>query len=170
MVILLAMMFLRCCNTCQRDKVQKSIEDVLPFLSSRTLVTFLIFLKTFPIVIISITFIILSTKDYFRPKALLFALVVLQILLYTGFNIFNIYRLEQNDGDYYVMNARFSDYISIFFVDIVLIAVFMFVLLVLRQGELNILVKLGVYKNVEDLTDKEIISEYNKLKKQSNKL
>jgi hypothetical protein len=63
------------------------------------------------------------------------------------------------------MNARFSDYISIFFVDIVLIAVFMFVLLVLRQGELNILVKLGVYKNVEDLTDKEIISEYNKLKK-----
>jgi hypothetical protein len=52
------------------------------------------------------------------------------------------------------MNARFSDYISIFFVDIILIAVFMFVLLILRQGELNILVKLGVYKNVEDLTDK----------------
>jgi hypothetical protein len=68
------------------------------------------------------------------------------------------------------MNARFSDFISIFFVDIILIAVFMFVLLILRQGELNILVKLGVYKNVEDLTDKEIISEYNKLKKQSNKL
>ena len=68
------------------------------------------------------------------------------------------------------MNARFSDYISIFFVDIILIAVFMFALLILRQGELNILVKLGVYKNVEDLTDKEIISEYNKLKKQSNKL
>jgi hypothetical protein len=68
------------------------------------------------------------------------------------------------------MNARYTDYVSIFFVDIVLIAVFMFVLLVLRQGELQILVKLGVYKNVEDLTDKEIISEYNKLKKQSNKL
>jgi hypothetical protein len=68
------------------------------------------------------------------------------------------------------MNARYSDYVSIFFVDLVLIASFMFVLLVLRQGELNILVQLGVYKNVEDLTDKEIISEYNKLKKQSNKL
>jgi predicted nucleic acid-binding protein len=68
------------------------------------------------------------------------------------------------------MNARYSDYISIFFVDIVLIAAFMFSLLVLRQGELSVLVKLGVYKNVEDLTDKEIISEYNKLKKQSNKL
>ncbi len=63
------------------------------------------------------------------------------------------------------MNARFSDYISIFFVDIILIASFMFGLLALRQAELHILVKLGVYKNVEDLTDKEIISEYNKLKK-----
>lgn len=93
MIILLAMMFLRCCNTCQRDKVQKTIEDVLPFLSSRSLVGILIALKIFPIVIISITFIMLSTKDYFRPKALLFALVVLQILMYTAFNIFNIYRL-----------------------------------------------------------------------------
>ena len=90
--------------------------------------------------------------------------------MYSGFNIFNVIRLEQNDGDYYVMNARYTDYVSIFFVDIVLIAVFMFMLLVLRKGELHILVKLGVYKNVEDLTDKEIISEYNKLKKQSNKL
>ena len=90
--------------------------------------------------------------------------------MYAIFNIFNVVRLEQNDGDYYVMNARYTDYVSIFFVDIVLIAVFMFMLLVLRKGELHILVKLGVYKNVEDLTDKEIISEYNKLKKQSNKL
>jgi hypothetical protein len=55
-------------------------------------------------------------------------------------------------------------------VDIVLIAVLMFMILVLRQAELYVLVNLGVYKNVEDLTDKEIISEYNKLKKQSNKL
>lgn len=69
-----------------------------------------------------------------------------------------------------VLNARFSDYISIFIVDLILIAVFMFVLLVLREAELHLLVSLGVYKNVEDLTDKEIISEYNKLKKQSNKL
>lgn len=53
-------------------------------------------------------------------------------MLYTGFNIFNIYRLEQSDGSYWVLNARYSDYVSIFFVDIVLIAVLMFMLLVLR--------------------------------------
>jgi hypothetical protein len=69
-----------------------------------------------------------------------------------------------------VLNARFSDYISIFIVDLILIAVLMFVLIVLREAELHLLVSLGIYKNVEDLTDKEIISEYNKLKKQSNKL
>ena len=61
-----------------------------------------------------------------------------------------------------VLNARYSDYVSIFFVDLILIAVLMFVL---REAELQLLVSLGVYKNVEDLTDKEIISEYNKLKK-----
>jgi hypothetical protein len=64
-----------------------------------------------------------------------------------------------------VLNARYSDYVSIFFVDIILIAVFMFVLLALRQAELHLLVSIGIYKNVEDLTDKEIISEYSKLKK-----
>lgn len=64
-----------------------------------------------------------------------------------------------------VLNARYSDYVSIFFVDLILIAVLMFVLILLREAELQLLVSLGVYKNVEDLTDKEIISEYNKLKK-----
>lgn len=140
MIILLIMMFLRCCNTCQRDRVLKSIEEALPFLSSRTLVSILVFLKTIPVVIIAIAFVMLMLKEYFKSKILVLGLAVMQILLYTGFNIFNIYRLEQKDTGYYVMNARYQDYISIFFVDIVLIAVFMFILLVLRQGELHILV------------------------------
>ena len=125
-------MFLRCLNTCQRDIVKDNIEEILSFLNSRKLVTLLLSLKIIPIIVISITFIMLSMNDYFRSKTLLFSLVVVQILIYTGFNIFNIYRLEQDDGDYYVMNTRYTDYVSIFFVDIVLIAVFMFVLLVLR--------------------------------------
>ena len=101
-------------------------------MSSRSLVALLVVLKILPIVVIGVAFIFLSRNQYFRGKVVLFSLVVSQILVYTGFNIFNIYRLQQKDGDYYVMNARFTDYISIFFVDIVLIAVFMFVLLVLR--------------------------------------
>ena len=76
--------------------------------------------------------VMLSVKDYFKSKRLLFGMIVGQILLYTGFNIFNIYRLELPDGSYLVLNARYSDYVSIFFVDIVLIAVLMFMLLVLR--------------------------------------
>ena len=35
---------------------------------------------------------------------------------------------------------------------------------------MQVLVNLGVYRNVENLTDKEMISEYEKLKKQSRKL
>ena len=54
--------------------------------------------------------------------------------------------------------------------DIFLIAAFMLTLLLMREVELEALVKLGVYKNVENLTDKEMFSEYDKLKQQSLKL
>lgn len=46
----------------------------------------------------------------------------------------------------------------------------MLTLISLRQAELQILIKLGVCKNVENMTDKEMFSEYDKLKKQSVKL
>ena len=46
----------------------------------------------------------------------------------------------------------------------------MLTLIMLRHAELEVLVKLGVYKNVENMTDKEMFSEYDKLKKQSMKL
>jgi hypothetical protein len=113
---------------------------------------------------------LLSRNVFFNTKKTLFHIVISQIALYTTFNIFNIVRLEQEDRSYLVLNARFTDFISIFLVDIILIAVLMFTLLVLRQAELYTLVQLGVYKNVEELTDKEIITEYEKLKKQSLKL
>ena len=74
--ILLLMMFLRCCNTCQRERVGKSIELALGFLTSRRLITVLIFLKMVPLIAIGVMFVILSMKDYFRPKRLLLLLVV----------------------------------------------------------------------------------------------
>lgn len=51
-----------------------------------------------------------------------------------------------------------------------MIAMMMLTLLLLRQVELSVLVDLGVYKNVELMSDKEMFSEYEKLKKQSTKL
>jgi hypothetical protein len=74
--ILLIMMFLRCCNTCQRERVEKSIELALGFLTSRRLITVLIFLKNLPLIAIAVMFVFLSMKDYFRPKRLLLLLVV----------------------------------------------------------------------------------------------
>jgi hypothetical protein len=46
-----------------------------------------------------------------------------------------------------------------------MIIMMMLTLLVMRQVELDVLVELGVYKNVELMTDKEMFSEYEKLKK-----
>jgi hypothetical protein len=51
-----------------------------------------------------------------------------------------------------------------------MIIMMMLTLLVMRQVELEVLVELGVYKNVELMSDKEMFSEYEKLKKQSMKL
>ena len=129
-------------------------------------------LKTIPLVIMMLVFLLLSRTTYFTEKSIMLYLVVGQVLLTSAFNLFNIYRFERdsNSQDFLLMNARFSQYIAIFFVDIVLIAVFMLTLILLRHAELEVLVKLGVYKNVENMSDKEMFQEYDKLKKQSLKL
>ena len=76
LAILLIMMFLRCCNTCQRDRVQRSVEEALPFLMSRRLITILIFLKNIPLIALSVMLVMLAMKDYFKSKRLLFGMIV----------------------------------------------------------------------------------------------
>ena len=108
------------------------IEKIIPFLKSRRLITILMVLKTIPLIFMGVMLGLLSRNVFFNTKKTLFHIVISQIALYTTFNIFNIVRLEQEDRSYLVLNARFTDFISIFFVDIILIAVLMFTLLVLR--------------------------------------
>jgi len=76
LAILLVMMFLRCCNTCQRDRVQRRIEDALPFLQSRRLIVVLISLKNVPLIALSVMIVMLALKDYFKSKRLLFGMIV----------------------------------------------------------------------------------------------
>ena len=130
-------------------------------------------LKTIPLIIIGIVLIMMHRDDFFKNKRYFLSLVIVQILITTGFNIFNFYRLridEKGTDTFWLLNARYTQFLSLFFVDILLIAVFMLTLLSFRQAELQILIKLGVCKNVENMTDKEMFSEYDKLKKQSVKL
>jgi hypothetical protein len=54
------------------------------------------------------------------------------------------------------LNARSYQYISLFFVDIMLIATFMLLLVMMRGVEIELLVNIGIYKNVENMTDKEM--------------
>jgi hypothetical protein len=54
------------------------------------------------------------------------------------------------------LNARSYQYVSLFFVDIMLIATFMLLLVMMRGVEIELLVNIGIYKNVENMTDKEM--------------
>jgi hypothetical protein len=87
-----------------------------------------------------------------------------------AFNIFNASRFFLPDAttkqanSYWLLNARYSQYISIFFVDMLMIAMQMLLLILMRHIELQVLVALGVYKNVENMTDREMIEEYDRLK------
>jgi len=83
--------------------------------------------------------------------------------------VFNLARFLVRDK-YWELNQAYSQFISPFFLDIFMIIMLMLTLLVMRQVELEVLVELGVYKNVELMSDKEMFSEYEKLKKQSMKL
>lgn len=107
---------------------------------------------------------------------LVLAIGITQVILTTGFNIFNACRFflpdatQKDPNSYWMLNARFSQYLSIFFIDMFMIVTMMLLLVLMRQVELQVLVSLGIYKNVENMTDREMIAEYEKLKKQSRKM
>ena len=108
--LLLVVMFLRCCNTCQRDRVGQEIEKALPFLASRKLLSIITLLKTLPLVVIGIMLFMLSRTTFFVKSKLVLYFLICQILITTAFNIFNIYRFERpNDTQsYWRLNARFT--------------------------------------------------------------
>jgi hypothetical protein len=176
LAFLMAVMFLRCMNTCQADMMKEFFSKNLPFVASRKLISAITILKTIPLLVISVLLVMLCRTEMFFGKKPIIQIAVGQILITAVYNLFNVFRFEQSDptrnnpAKYFLLNARYSQYVSIFFVDMFMIFCLMLTLVVLRQVESQVLVALGVYKNVEHLTDKEMISEYEKLKKQSLKL
>jgi hypothetical protein len=169
-------MFLRCVNTCQRDKVGVLIEKNFEWLASRNLVGVITILKFFPLLILAIALVTLMRTEYFKPMQTIVALALTQIVMTFSFNLFNAARFFLPDAttkvanSYWMLNARYTQYISLFFVDMLMIAMQMLLLVLMRNIELQVLVALGVYKNVENMTDREMLEEYDKLKKQSRKM
>lgn len=64
------------------------------------------------------------------------------------------------------MAARFS----LFYMDIVLIAGLTLGALVMRRVELDVLVQLKVFKDLDEMNDREMFVEYEKMRKQSMKV
>lgn len=167
--VLTAVMFLRCLNTCQREKVQWAIEDFITFMDGRELTILSLLLKTLSLFVFCAFLCLLRSTNFFTGKRHMLSISIAQALMTIGFFSFNLTRFLTSDR-YWELNQAFSQFISPFFVDIFMVVMMMLTLLVMRQVEVEVLVELGVYKNVELMSDKEMFSEYEKLKKQSMKL
>jgi len=135
-------MFLRCMNTCQRDKVGVLIEKNVQWLASRNLVGVITILKFLPLLVLAIALFILKKTEYFKPYKTLVVLALTQIVMTFSFNLFNAYRFFLPDAttkqanSYWMLNARNTQYISLFFVDMLMIALQMLLLVLMRNIEL----------------------------------
>jgi hypothetical protein len=56
---------------------------------------------------------------------------------------------------------------SLFFVDFVLIGFMTYGALLFRRVEVNVMLGVGVFKDVKDMSDQEMFQEYDKMRKQS---
>ena len=68
-------------------------------------------LKTIPLIIIGIVLVMMLRDDFFKNKRYFLSLVIVQILITTGFNIFNFYRLridEKGTDTFWLLNARYT--------------------------------------------------------------
>ena len=74
--MLMIVMFLRYMNTCQRDKFGILIEDAVPYLASRKLISIITVLKSIPLLVLGVSLIFLSTTPYFTKMKTIFAISI----------------------------------------------------------------------------------------------
>jgi hypothetical protein len=60
--------------------------------------------------------------------------------------------------------------LSVFYVDLFLIGVIIHAAVLFRKIELQVLISVGVFKDVEEMNDREMFIEYDKMRKQSHKV
>ena len=76
LALIMIVMFLRCVNTCQRDKVGVQIEKIVPWIASRNLVGVITILKSLPLLMLIVALSILRTTEYFKPLSRVVALAL----------------------------------------------------------------------------------------------
>jgi hypothetical protein len=60
--------------------------------------------------------------------------------------------------------------LSVFYVDLYLIGIIIHAAILFRKIELQVLISVGVFKDVEQMNDREMFIEYEKMRKQSHKV
>ena len=60
--------------------------------------------------------------------------------------------------------------VSLFYVDMILIPALVYVAVTLREVEIDVLISIGVFKDLFEMNDREMFQEYDKLRKMSLKV
>ena len=68
------------------------------------------------------------------------------------------------------VKLRKAPILNLFFNDLVLLILLTFLVLYLREAEMKVLVDMGVYKNFDNMNDKEMFTEYDKLLNSAKKM
>ena len=69
-----------------------------------------------------------------------------------------------------IYKENFLSLISLFYSDLLLIPVLTYMALLFRRIEFDVLVKMGIFKDIEEMNDREMFVEYDKMRKQSLKV
>ena len=56
-------------------------------------------------------------------------------------------------------------YLSMFYTDLLLIVMMTYALLLFRKLEMELLIEMGVFKDLNEMNDKEMFNEYDKMRK-----
>jgi len=75
--------------------------------------------------------------------------------------------LPKNTGYFRV---SYMNYFGLYFSDLALCLVLTWCLLKLKQCELSALIKMGIFKDLDEMNDREMFQEYDKMIKQSKKV
>lgn len=69
-----------------------------------------------------------------------------------------------------VIPPRGLKFISVFYFDLLYLLLLTFTVVYFRQLEMNVLVDLQIYRNIDKMTDREMFEEYEKLFKQAKRM
>ncbi|CDW82050.1 UNKNOWN [Stylonychia lemnae] len=157
-VIYILFLILRAVNTCSDQKYQMNFMDFDSYIQYSIFTIFKLFFYT--LILISLIKITRSPNAQEYKKLLYFFIVSISLIALAKL-VCVILLLNKT------LEPSGVPFEAVFFADHLMIIVLTILMIKSRYIELNILLRLGVFKNVDEMTDKEMFFEYDKMRKQS---